>query len=258
MTQSTANPLAAPRLLLVEDDLRIRRELVDALEAAGYAVEVAASFAAARAALDTRRDLLLLDLGLPDGDGLDLCRELRRTGSELPILILSARDQPEQRVRGLDVGADDYIVKPFNLPELLARVRSALRRSGAAASPARLGVGDLWLDRESRRVGRGELRVQLKPREFDLLEFLLQHPGRAWTRDQLLARVWGPGYDGDARTVDSHVRRLRAQIEVDPADPVYIETVWGVGYRMREAPPAEELGAEPDAVRLGNTPTRGF
>lgn len=216
MTKPTPTPLAAPRLLLVEDDLRIRRELFDALQTAGYSVEVAASFAAARAALDSPRDLLLLDLGLPDGDGLDLCRALRRTGSEMPILILSARDQPEQRVRGLDVGADDYIVKPFNLPELLARVRSALRRTGAAASPARLGVGDLWLERTSRRVGRGEQRVQLKPREFDLLEFLLQHPGRAWTRDQLLARVWGPGYDGDARTVDSHVRRLRAQIEIDP------------------------------------------
>jgi two-component system response regulator ResD len=258
MTQSSSPTLAAPRLLLVEDDLRIRRELVDALEAAGYAVEVTASFAAARAALDTRRDLVLLDLGLPDGDGLDLCRELRRTGSGVPILILSARDQPEQRVRGLDVGADDYIVKPFNLPELLARVRSALRRSGGAASPARLGVGELWLDRESRRVGRGELRVQLKPREFDLLEFLLQHPGRAWTRDQLLARVWGPGYDGDARTVDSHVRRLRAQIEADPADPVYIETVWGVGYRMRETAPGEELGLKPGPTRLSSAPTQSF
>lgn len=252
MTNQSNIALAPPRLLLVEDDLRIRRELVDALQAAGYSVEVAASFAAARQALESRRDLVLLDLGLPDGDGLDLCRELRHNGSEVPILMLSARDQPEQRVRGLDVGADDYIVKPFHLPELLARVRSALRRSGAAASPARLAVGDLWLDRESRRVGRGEQRVQLKPREFDLLEFLLQHPGRAWTRDQLLARVWGPGYEGDARTVDSHVRRLRAQIEVDPADPVFIETVWGVGYRMRETHP----GDDPEATRPGPL-TRG-
>lgn len=252
MTNQTNITLAPPRLLLVEDDLRIRRELVDALQAAGYSVEVAASFAAARQALDSRRDLVLLDLGLPDGDGLDLCRELRRSGSEVPILILSARDQPEQRVRGLDVGADDYIVKPFHLPELLARVRSALRRSGAGANPARLAVGDLWLDRESRRVGRGEQRVQLKPREFDLLEFLLQHPGRAWTRDQLLARVWGPGYEGDARTVDSHVRRLRAQIEADPADPVFIETVWGVGYRMRESTPADDsVGARSETLARG-------
>lgn len=221
-------------ILVVEDDERIRSELVDALRAAGYRVEVTGSLAAARASLSTHPDLLLLDLGLPDGDGLDLVRELRDAQSELPVVVLTARDAPEQCVRGLDVGADDYLVKPVHLPELLARLRSVLRRAGRNVPTGKLACEDLWLDPASRRAGRDERALDLKPREFDLLSFLLSHPGRAWTRQQLLERVWGPSYDGDARTVDSHVRRLRAHIEDDPGDPRFIETVWGVGYRMRD------------------------
>jgi len=221
-------------ILLVEDDERIRKEMLDALRAAGFHVDVAVSVGDARRALAEHYDLLLLDLGLPDGDGLDICRELRSAGRSIPIIIITARDGQEQRVRGLDVGADDYVVKPFHLPEMLARVRSLLRRAGRASGTGPARVGELWADPDAHRAGRGEMQFTLKPREFDLLLFLLRHPGRAWTRDQLLDRVWGVSYDGEARTVDSHVRRLRACIEEDPADPRYIQTVWGVGYRMLE------------------------
>ena len=154
----------------------------------------------------------------------------------MPIIILTARDAPEDRVRGLDVGADDYVIKPFHLPELIARVRSVMRRAGHAFGPGRVQHGILWADPERHVAGLDRTEVVLKPREFDLLLFLLRHPGRTWTREQLLDRVWGAEYEGDIRTVDLHVRRLRAKIEEDASDPRYLETVWGVGYRLREEP----------------------
>lgn len=223
-------------ILLVEDDERIRKEMLDALRAGGFHVDVAVSVADAERALQSQYDLMLLDLGLPDGDGLDLCRDLRNAGRSIPIIILTARDGPDQRVRGLDVGADDYVIKPFHMPEMVARIRSLLRRTGRASGSGPVRVGDLWADPDAHQAGRGELGFSLKPREFDLLVFLMRHPGRAWTRDQLLDRVWGASYAGEARTVDSHVRRLRACIEEDAGDPRYIQTVWGVGYRMAEEP----------------------
>lgn len=228
--------MASPeiKLLVVEDDDRIRRELLDALRAAGFKVDVAVSCEDAENALTHDYDLMLLDLGLPDGDGLDVCRSLRQRGRSMPIIVVTARDEPDQRVRGLDVGADDYVVKPFHLPELVARVRGVLRRTGRTPGLGPVRLGALWADPDSRTAGLGDRRLELTPREFDLLVFLLRHPGRAWTRDQLLDRVWGPSYRGEARTVDSHVRRLRAQIGEDPGDPRSIETVWGVGYRLRE------------------------
>lgn len=227
-----------PKVLVVEDDMRIRTELLDALRQAGFDTSVAVTLAMARSAVERRHDLILLDLGLPDGDGLDLVRELRAAGRAVPILILTARDEPGQKVAGLTAGADDYVVKPFHLPELVARVRGLLRRSGRAVEGGFARHADLWVDQETRRAGRGENesaeQFVLKPREFDLLSFFVRHPGRAWTRDQLLDRVWGSDFKGDARTVDLHVRRLRAKVERDAADPRYIETVWGVGYRMVE------------------------
>jgi len=223
-----------PHLLLVEDDDRIRQELVDGLGSGGFSVDVAKTVRGAESLLDDAYDLLVLDLGLPDGDGLDLCQALRERGRSLPVLILTARDEPEQRVSGLDAGADDYVTKPFHLPELLARIRTILRRAGRAPGPGRITNGSLWLDPETRRAGRDEQEVRLKPREFDLLRFLMRNPGRTWTRDQLLDQVWGPDFQGDARTVDLHVRRLRTKVEEDASDPRLIETVWGVGYRMTE------------------------
>lgn len=223
-----------PKLLLIEDDSRIRRELCETLRREGLEVDVAVSLRDGRIAAERQHDLVVLDLGLPDGDGLEIVRALRDAGRSVPILILTARDTPEQRVLGLDTGADDYLVKPFHTGELLARVRSILRRTGRTVGTGSVRHEDLWLDPESRNAGRGEREIALKPREFELLLFLVRHPGRTWTRDQLLDRVWGSSYSGDARTVDLHVRRLRAKIEDDAGDPRFIETVWGVGYRMSE------------------------
>lgn len=221
-------------ILLVEDDDRIRLEVLDSLQAAGFTVRESADLQGARAWLERGCDLILLDLGLPDGDGLDLCRGLRQEGSTLPIIILTARDNPEQRVRGLDVGADDYVIKPFHMPELIARIRGVLRRTGESTHSGTIRCHDLWIDPTARTVGRGERRLELKPREFDLLYFLMNNAGRAWTRDQLIERVWGKDFDGDARTVDLHVARLRSKIEDDPSDPRFVETVWGVGYRFQD------------------------
>lgn len=228
---------SAIKILLVEDDSRIRSETMDALRAVGHEVEVAIDLQRARAASQNAFDLILLDLGLPDGDGLDLCRELRRAGRSVPIIVLTARDTPEDRVRGLDVGADDYVVKPFHMPELVARVRTILRRAGrvlvgSGSGASTVQLGELWADPELRHAGRGEEQFTLRRREFDLLLFLLGHPFRPWTREQLLDRVWGADYDGDHRTVDIHVRRLRAMIEKEPGVPTYLLTEWGVGYRM--------------------------
>jgi two-component system response regulator ResD len=224
----------AKRILLVEDDNRIRLEVCDALRAADFQVDISVTLAEAREAVKQGYDLILLDLGLPDGDGLDLCRTLRGANDDVPIIILTARDAPEQRVRGLDVGADDYVVKPFHMPELIARIRGVLRRAGESTEQGQIQCGDLWIDPQARTAGRKDQRIELKPREFDLLLFLMSHPGRAWTRDQLVDRVWGKTFEGDARTVDLHVARLRSKIEDDPADPRFVETVWGVGYRFQE------------------------
>jgi len=222
------------QLLLVEDDLRLRQELELALGEVGFAVQPASKILEARLALAQPFDVVLLDLGLPDGDGLDLCRFLHSNHPDLPVLILTARDDPASRVRGLEVGADDYVIKPFHLPELVARIRSVLRRSSGASSSRRLTAGDLWLDSDSRLAGRSGSEFALKPREFALLQFLLQHKGRAWTRAQLLNRVWGQDFRGTDRTVDVHVGRLRNEVEPDPRDPTYIKTVWGVGYRLED------------------------
>ncbi len=225
---------AEPLILVIEDDARIRRELLDALRAEGYGVQVSVSFRDASKAIQRKHDLVLLDLGLPGGDGMELCKTLRQSEHGVPIIILTARDTPEQRVLGLEMGADDYVVKPFHMPELLARVRGILRRSGRTAGAGLVRCGELWVDPPERRAGRGELSFALKPRGYELLLFLLRNPGRARPRDQLLDRVWGDSYEGDMRTVDLHVRRLRKQIEEDAGDPFYLQTVWGVGYRMRD------------------------
>lgn len=218
-------------ILVVEDDRRIREELVGLLSREGYKVRPAVTLGVAKSALEEGVELVLLDRGLPDGDGLELCRELRAAGSDLAVIILTARDAPEAIIEGLDGGADDYIVKPFAAAELLARVRTNLRRV-PVRSGERLSCGTIWADPTSRQAGTDEGPVALKPREFELLVFLLENQGRPWTRRQLLARVWGSSFAGQERTVDVHVRRLRERLEPDPGVPLHILTEYGIGYRM--------------------------
>ncbi|QDV05649.1 Alkaline phosphatase synthesis transcriptional regulatory protein SphR [Planctomycetes bacterium Poly30] len=220
------------RILVVEDNATLRADVLDALRSAGFEAQVSTTLAMARVAAESHCDLILLDLILPDGEGLDLCRELRAAGRSIPIIMMTGMDKPEQRVAGLDAGADDYVVKPFHIPELIARVRSILRRTGKSGMGSFVKHLDLWIDADQVAAGRGTTTFKLKPREFDLLSFFIRHPGRAWTRQELLDQVWGHTFEGDARTVDLHVRRLRAKVEPNEESPHYLETVWGVGYRM--------------------------
>lgn len=180
-------------------------------------------------------DLVVLDVMLPDADGIELCEEIRRTNPALPVILLTARSEEIDRIAGLTAGADDYVVKPFSPRELVLRIQTVLRRSQATrqssdSSEPILLDGDLMIDRRSRRVSRAGQDLALTAREFDLLVHLLQHPGEALTREQLLQDVWEWSY-GDKSTVTVHVRRLREKVEADPASPRRLVTVWGVGYR---------------------------
>jgi DNA-binding response OmpR family regulator len=229
------------RLLVVEDDDALRTLLARRFEDAGYAVETAATgpdaLAAAAASVP---DLVLLDVMLPGLDGLDVCRRLRADHALLPILLLTARADELDRVVGLEVGADDYITKPFSVQEVVARVRAALRRSRAVterlgAAPATddvLAFGPLRIDALRREVTLGGEEVHLTVREFDLLLFLARHAERPFTRAQLLEGIWGITYEGYDRTIDSHVQRLRAKVEADAGNPRFVRTVWGVGYKF--------------------------
>jgi DNA-binding response OmpR family regulator len=221
-------------VLLVEDDRPIRMAIQEALETSGYSVTPCCLVADARKQDSAKFDLALLDIGLPDGSGFDLCREIRFLDPCFPIIFVSARDEPEDVVEGLDLGADDYLVKPFTTVELLARVRSVLRRASREREDERIVFGELWADVCGRQAGVGAKLLDLKPRELDLLVFFMRSPGRVWTRLQLLDRVWEVDFKGDERTVDVHIARLRAAMEENPRDPQWIETVWRTGYRFRE------------------------
>jgi DNA-binding response OmpR family regulator len=201
------------------------------LKREGYqVVEASTGVDALNLARDEQPDLVLLDVMLPELDGLTVCRTLRHE-MEVPIVMLTARSGEVDRIVGLDSGADDYIVKPFSVGELLARVRAALRR-GKHIVETKLQTGDLTLDLLAHRVFRGGQPLNLAPKEFDLLAELIRHKGAVLTRDLLLQRVWGFDFSGDTRTVDVHIRWLREKIEDDPADPKRIATVRGLGYRF--------------------------
>ncbi|WP_042372293.1 response regulator transcription factor [Streptacidiphilus neutrinimicus] len=236
-----ALPAPVPRRILVVDDDPTVAEVVSGyLQRAGYAVDRAVD---GRAALERAAalhpDLVVLDLMLPEIDGLEVCRRLRAEplSQAVPIVMLTAKGDEHDRILGLELGADDYVTKPFSPRELVLRIQSVLRRSAGAAAPAAavdegpFTAGDLRVDPTARRAWRGARELTLTLREFDLLAFLLGHPGTAFGRDELMRRVWGWDF-GDLSTVTVHVRRLREKIEDDPAAPRLITTVWGVGYRF--------------------------
>ncbi len=229
----------AQTVLVVEDESSIASFVALYLKNAGYAVKTAATGndALALAGAETPA-LIVLDLMLPDVDGIEVCRRIRKT-SDVPILMLTARDEDVDKIIGLEVGADDYLTKPFNPRELVARVKSILRRSTPErrqVESKQLRHGDLLVDAGRREVHVGEHEIQLAPKEFDLLWELLDHRGLVLTRDQLLERVWGYTFAGDTRTVDVHVRQLRRKL----GDASPIVTVWGVGYKVA---PAKEAAA---------------
>ncbi|MEU3353712.1 response regulator transcription factor [Streptomyces sp. NPDC037389] len=230
-------------ILVVDDDPTVAEVVTGYLQKAGHTVTSVEDGPTALAeAAAARPDLVVLDLMLPGGlDGLEVCRRLREAHDRLPVIMLTARGDEEDRVLGLEVGADDYVTKPFSPRELVLRVESVLRRTRAAApaSAPPLRAAGLALDTMGRRATRNGTDLALTLREFDLLAFLLRHPGRACTREELMREVWGWDF-GDVSTVTVHVRRLRAKIEDDPANPALIRTVWGVGYRFEE--PGEAAG----------------
>ena len=226
----------ARTILVVDDEPTLRETLVDALEADGFRVVAAAD---GRQALATFRaeqpDLVLLDLMLPELSGIEVCRIIRQE-SGVPIVMLTAKDSELDKVVGLELGADDYVTKPFSLRELSARIRALFRRAektAVEAPPAVVDLGRVQADLAGHRLLRDGATVPIKPKAFELLAFLLRHPGQVFTRDQLLEHVWGYDYAGETRTVDVHVHWLRSQIEDDPGNPQLIHTVRGVGYVYR-------------------------
>ncbi|HLW02867.1 MAG TPA: response regulator transcription factor [Ktedonobacterales bacterium] len=234
-------PTAQKRILVVDDESSIRDVLTRYLEREGYRVEVAADGPAAlHATAHTAPDLIVLDLMLPGLDGLEVCHRLRAV-SMVPIIMLTARDEEADKVRGFTTGADDYITKPFSPAELVLRIKAVLRRVEAAITPVQpqgdlLRFGNLTIAPAYRRVEIAGRAVDLSAREFDLLLYLASHPGQVFTRNQLLQQVWDYDYYGDSSTVTVHISRLREKLEPDPTHPSYIKTVWGVGYKFE--PPA--------------------
>jgi DNA-binding response OmpR family regulator len=229
------------RILIVEDDKDIAHLLELHLKDAGYEVSLAFDGnVGLDQALSQPSDLIILDLMLPGVEGLEICRRVRASSLYTPVLMLSSRSSELDRVVGLEIGADDYLTKPFSIPELLARVKALFRRVEALKSEVSMEsqkafqVGDLAIDIAKRIVTLRGNPVLLTAKEFDLLLHFVNHPGRVYTRTELLNLVWGYGYDGYEHTVNSHINRLRAKIEKDPAKPRHILTVWGIGYKFSD------------------------
>ncbi|OJV59147.1 MAG: DNA-binding response regulator [Cellulomonas sp. 73-145] len=223
-------------VLVVDDDATVREVVASYLRASGHdVVDVADGEQALDAMRRTRADLVVLDLMLPGIDGLEVCRQLREDG-DVPVIMLTALGAETDRVMGLALGADDYVTKPFSPRELVLRVDAVLRRAGQQASPQveALTDGDLVVEPAKRSASLAGRPLALTARELDLLRFLVSHPGRVWSREELLQEVWGWSF-GDRSTVTVHVRRLREKVETDPTNPVRLLTVWGTGYRWEPA-----------------------
>jgi DNA-binding response OmpR family regulator len=222
------------RILIVDDEPKIVRLVVDYLEDGGFSVLTARTGDEALMRVRTDApDLVILDLGLPGLDGLDVTRAIRRNG-ELPIIMLTARDDETDRIIGLELGADDYVTKPFSPRELVARVRAVLRRHAGAGEAEVLRVGDLELDVPRMRVTRAGVAVELTATEFSMLAFMARQPGRVFTRSQLLDAIHGVAFESYERAIDAHVKNIRRKLEPDPRSPRYLLTVYGVGYRLAD------------------------
>ncbi|MDP8938259.1 MAG: response regulator transcription factor [Actinomycetota bacterium] len=241
------------RVLLVEDEESFVEALTLGLSREGFRVDVARDGAEALGIIDeVRPDVVLLDLMLPKVSGLDVCRQIR-SRSSVPIIMVTARDSEVDAVVGLEVGADDYVTKPYRLRELVARMRAVLRRTGGGgddghSSEDAIEVGDVRLDPERHEVVVRGTEVPLPLREFELLELLLANAGRVLTRDTLIGRIWGADYVGDTKTLDVHIKRLRSRIEDDPSQPKRITTIRGLGYRYEKAPRTDVTLTEGTAV----------
>jgi two-component system response regulator MprA len=224
----------AERILVVEDEARIASFISRGLRLEGYQVDVAPDGETALDKAFTHApDLIVLDVMLPDIDGLEVCRQLRIAGVDEPVLMLTAKDAIPDRVAGLDAGADDYLVKPFAFDELLARIRALLRRTLPANSNAPLEFADLELDPTSRQAKRGEREIELTAKEYDVLELFMRHPRQVLTRDIIYDRIWGYDFGGESNIIDVYVRYLRAKLEAE-GEPRLIHTLRGVGYVLRE------------------------
>jgi DNA-binding response OmpR family regulator len=242
---SMTEPSAAESfILLVEDDDGIATPLAAALRGAGYDVVRAHNGREALARAGKGAEAVVLDLGLPDVDGVEVARRLRSTLPGVPVLMLTARTSEADVVVGLDAGADDYVTKPFRLAELLARLRALLRRAREGrdeAGPGLVSAQDVRVDRAARRAWRGDVELDLSAKEFDLLALLVAHPGRVQTRERIMSDVWDTTWLGSTKTLDMHVSWLRRKLGDDAAHPRYITTVRGVGFRFEEDPPAERV-----------------
>jgi DNA-binding response OmpR family regulator len=241
-TGVAAAPAPKTSLLIIEDDDNISTAIEEYFSRAGYAVKTAPDGLAGIEAVEkSRPDVVVLDLMLPKMDGLAVCKELRQKNPQMPILMLTAKDDVVDKVLGLEMGADDYITKPFSLREVEARIKSVLRRARAATvngddkDEAPIVRGNLRVDPVRREVTIAERQVELTPKEFDLLRLFAGNPGRVFPRKYLLEKIWDYSYEGYDRTIDSHINRLRAKIEVNPDNPQLVLTVWGIGYKFTDA-----------------------
>lgn len=226
------------KILVVEDESKISEIVQAYLKKEGFSVTVAGTGRKALSLLKESFDLIILDLMLPDMDGEDICSMVRKD-SDVPIIMLTAKSEEEERIKGLGIGADDYVVKPFSPRELVARVKSLLRRAGGASAVTSFNKGDLVIDSLRFEVSKKGAEVVLTPTEFKLLQCLASHPGRIFTRLQLVNVILGYDFEGYDRTIDAHVKNIRHKIEENQRDPSYIKTVYGVGYKFTGLPDAD-------------------